>query len=117
MAAPLYQRIKLVSSVNTPRVSAISYGRTSLKTASDFNTSGLANNDVIIYNAANQTFEARNPDILSANLSIAGASDCDFPSFANGYLMIYNANTNNFVGESPSVFTQNIQINLDAGFF
>jgi len=118
MANPLYQRISVsIGSMTTPRVSAISYGRSAIKEAPDFNPTGLVNNDVIVYDATNHTFEGRSPDILSANLTISGANDLNFPTFANGYVMVYNANTSTFFGESPSVFAQTIQTNLDAGYF
>jgi len=114
MANPLYQRI---NNINTPTVSSISYGRSAIKQAPDFNPTGLKNNDVIVYNANTQTFHGANPDILVANLTISGATDLNYPSFANGYVMVYDANSSTFFGESPSTFAQTIQTNIDAGYF
>jgi hypothetical protein len=50
-----------VGPVPNPRVSSIQYsGKNTLASATDLNLAGLANNDVIVYNAAGSNFYVTN---------------------------------------------------------
>jgi len=57
-----------INNINQPRVRAISYGRTSLKSATDLNLSGVASGDLISYDANTQTFVAQSPSNLAQNI-------------------------------------------------
>jgi hypothetical protein len=57
-----------INNINQPRVRAISYGRTALVAASDFNTNGLTDGSFISYQANTQSFVAESPNTLIQNI-------------------------------------------------
>jgi hypothetical protein len=50
------QAIKVQIGSNQPKVQSLAYGTRTLKSAADLNSTGAQDKDVIVYNAANNTF-------------------------------------------------------------
>jgi len=57
-----------INNINQPRVRAITYGRTALTSASDFNSTGLTNGSIISYQANTQSFIAESPNTFIQNI-------------------------------------------------
>jgi hypothetical protein len=50
------QTIKVQIGSNQPKVQSLAYGTKTLKSASDLNSTGAQDKDVIVYNSSNNTF-------------------------------------------------------------